>query len=211
MPLAQEIKDLIKNHGDEQLGTITIDMVYGGMKSMTALVTETSLLDANEGIRFRGYSIPELREKLPKADGDTEPLPEGLFYLMLIGELPDQEMVTDVSNTWARRSNVPRHVFNVIDELPVTTHPMTQFSVGIMAMQTESVFVKAYRKGINKKDYWDPTFEDVMNLIARLPRIAAYIYRKLIRTIIILSPTRLSIGQVILLICLALTTMILNG
>jgi len=188
LPLAQEIKELIKNHGELSLGNITVDMVYGGMKSMTALVTETSLLDANEGIRFRGYSIPELREKLPKADGDTEPLPEGLFYLMLIGELPDHEMVTHVSNTWARRSNVPRHVFNVIDELPATTHPMTQFSIGIMAMQTESIFVKSYRKGISKKDYWDPTYEDVMNVIARLPRIAAYIYRRTYKNNVHIEP-----------------------
>ena len=55
---------------------------------------------------------------------------------------------------------------------------MTQFSIGIMAMQTESVFAKAYRDGINKKDYWDPTYEDISNLLARLPRIAAYIYRR---------------------------------
>jgi citrate synthase len=45
-------------------------------------------------------------------------------------------------------------------------------------MQTESVFAKAYRAGINKKDYWDPTYEDISNLLARLPRIAAYIYRR---------------------------------
>jgi citrate synthase len=47
-----------------------------------------------------------------------------------------------------------------------------------MAMQTDSLFAKAYRDGINKKDYWDPTYEDVCNLLARLPRIAAYIYRR---------------------------------
>jgi citrate synthase len=47
-----------------------------------------------------------------------------------------------------------------------------------MAMQTDSLFAKAYRDGINKKDYWDPTYEDVCNLLARLPKIAAYIYRR---------------------------------
>ena len=78
---AAEIKDLLKLHGDKKIGEVTLSQVYQGMRGMTGLVTETSLLDAQEGIRFRGYSIPELREKLPKVAGGSEPLPEGLFYL----------------------------------------------------------------------------------------------------------------------------------
>ncbi len=177
-PVAQEVKALLKEHGNLELGTYTIDQAYGGMKEIKALVTETSLLDSVEGIRFRGYTIPELSEKLPKAEGCTEPLPEGLFYLMLTNELPSHSDVEHISNTWARRGIVPHHVFKVLDELPKTTHPMTQFSIAVMALQTESVFAKKYREGINKKDYWDPMFEDSMNLIARLPRVAAYIYRR---------------------------------
>ena len=83
-----EIKELLKQHGDKKIGEITLAQVYQGMRGMTGLVTETSLLDAQEGIRFRGFSIPELQQKLPKAPGGDEPLPEGLFYLMMIGELP---------------------------------------------------------------------------------------------------------------------------
>jgi citrate synthase len=98
---------------------------------------------------------------------------------MLIGELPTEEDVINVGNNWARRAIVPKHVFNVLDALPISTHPMTQFSAAILALRTESEFAKAYRSGLNKKDYWDPTYEDVMNLIARLPRIAAYIYRRM--------------------------------
>lgn len=176
--MTAEVKDLLKNHGDKKVDEVTLAQVYMGMRGVTGLVTETSLLDANEGIRFRGYSIPELRQRLPKLPGSSEPMPEGLFYLMLIGELPSEEEVHHISNTWGRRSQLPRHVFNVIDKLPVDTHPMTQFSIGIMAMQTESLFAKAYAGGINKKDYWDYMYEDVMNLIARLPRLAAYIYRR---------------------------------
>ncbi len=97
---------------------------------------------------------------------------------MLVGELPTQDDVTFITTEWQKRSNVPKHVFDVIEALPVDTHPMTQFVIGVMAMQRESVFAKAYAKGINKKDYWDYVYEDSMNLIARLPRIAAYIYRR---------------------------------
>jgi citrate synthase len=177
-PMAAEVKDIIKNHGDLKLGEITVAQAYQGMKGMIGMVTETSKLDAEEGIRFRGYTIPELRAKLPKAPGGTEPLPEGIFYLMLVGELPTQDDVSFITNEWIKRSVVPKHVFDVIDKLPLDTHPMTQFSLSVMAMQTESVFAKAYAKGISKKEYWDYTYEDSMNLIARLPRVAAYIYRR---------------------------------
>ncbi len=173
-----EIKEIIKTHGSKKVGEVTLSQVYQGMRGITGLVTETSLLDAQEGIRFRGYSIPELQVSLPKAPGGGEPLPEGLFHLMLLGELPNQEDVETITNIWQRRSHVPNHVFATIDALPITTHPMTMFVTGVMALQTESNFAKAYATGINKKDYWSPVFEDTMDLIARLPRIAAYIYRR---------------------------------
>ncbi len=176
--LKAEIKQLTTEHGDFKLGEITLAQVYQGMRGMIGLATETSLLDAEEGIRFRGYSIPELREKLPKAPNGTEPLPEGLFYLMLIGELPSEEDVRHISEVLMRRSHVPNYVFDVLESLPIATHPMTQMSIAVMALQKESIFAKAYDEGINKADYWDYIFEDTMNLIARLPRVAAYIYRR---------------------------------
>jgi citrate synthase len=173
-----EIKELLKEHGNKKIGEVSLAQAYQGMRGITGLVTETSLLDAQDGIRFRGYSIPELQEKLPKAPHGTEPLPEGLFYLMLIGEMPtdsDAEHVTDILQ---RRSHVPNHVFAAIDALPISAHPMTMFVVGVMALQTESYFARLYSEGMHKKDYWEPTFDDVMILIGRLPRIAAYIYRR---------------------------------
>jgi citrate synthase len=173
-----EMKEMLKEHGDKKIGEVTLAQVYQGMRGITGLVTETSLLDAQDGIRFRGYSIPELQEKLPKAPGGSEPLPEGLFYLMLVGDLPTEEDAHHLTSVWQRRSHVPNHVFATIEALPVTTHPMTQFVVAIMALQTESSFAKRYSQGMNKKDYWDATFDDTMDLIARLPRIAAYIYRR---------------------------------
>jgi citrate synthase len=173
-----EIKALLKEHGNKKIGEVTLSQIYQGMRGITGLVSETSLLDAQEGIRFRGYTIPELQQKLPKAPKGSEPLPEGLFHLMLMGELPTEEDAHHVTNVWQRRSHVPNHVFDTIEALPVNTHPMTQFVVAIMALQTESQFSKQYAAGMNKKDYWDAAFDDAMDLIARLPRVAAYIYRR---------------------------------
>ncbi len=176
--LSEEVKDIVKNYGDRIIGEVKLSQIYQGMRGITGLVTETSLLDPQDGIRFRGYSIPELQKKLPKAEGGNEPLPEGLFYLMLIGDLPTDDDAQHMSSVWQRRSHVPNFVFDTIESLPESSHPMTQLVVGIMALQTESQFAKKYSDGMSKKDYWSATFDDAMDLIARLPRIAAYIYRR---------------------------------
>ena len=176
--LSAEIKDLLKEHGSKKIGEVQLSQIYQGMRGITGMVYETSLLDAHEGIRFRGFSIPELQAKLPKAPGGTEPLPEGIFYLMLTGELPSEDDVRALSADWRERSKVPGHVFKAIDAVPANTHPMTQFGIGIMALQTESQFSKKYGEGMAKKDYWSYAYEDSMNLIARLPEVAAYIYRR---------------------------------
>lgn len=179
-PAAQEIKDFVAEHGDQKVSEVTLKQLYGGIRGVKALITETSKLDPAEGIRFRGYSIPELKNALPTWKNGEETMPEGIFYLMLFDEIPSDEAIKNLSADWAERAaSVPPHVFKAIDALPKDTHPMTQFVTGIMALRTESEFAKAYFKGINKTDYWQPTYEDAMNLIARLPRVAAYIYRRM--------------------------------
>lgn len=179
VPRAESLKKMVQEHGTQVIQEVTLEQVISGMKGIVALLTDTSKLDPAEGIRFRGYSIPELRSHLPKISQDGEPLPEGLFYLMLIGELPTQKDVDFISRDWARRAqNIPDHAFKVIDALPKSAHPMIQFNTAILAMSTQSHFRKAYMDGMDKKDYWDPMYEGVMDLISRLPVIAAYIYRR---------------------------------
>lgn len=68
--------------------------MYGGMRGMKGLVTETSVLDPDEGIRFRGYSLPECQKLLPSAKGGQEPLPEGLFWLLMTGDVPSEAQVS---------------------------------------------------------------------------------------------------------------------
>jgi citrate synthase len=174
---AAEIKAMLKEHGDTVIDQVTLSQAYGGMRDIKSMIWETSLLDAQEGIRFRGFSIPELQEKLPTGRG-KEPLPEGLFWLMLTGEIPTEEEALWLTNEWERRRKIPQHVFDTINALPKDTHAMTQFNIGIMALQTESIFAARYEEGMPKSEYWDATYEDSMNLIAALPVVAAYIYRR---------------------------------
>jgi len=177
-PMRQRVRTLIKEHGDFKISEVSVSQAYGGMRGVKCMVTETSALDPYEGIRFRGFNIPQLREKLPKAPGGEEPLPEGIFYLLLTGDLPTEEDVREISKEWQQRSALPDYLIDVLKTIPKETHPMTQFSQGILALQKESVFARRYREGMSKMEYWEPMFEDVMNLLAKLPNIASYIYRK---------------------------------
>jgi citrate synthase len=184
------VKRLIGEFGEVVVESVNIDQILTGMKGMTSLLTVTSKLDPENGIRYRGHSIPELQQTLPKLKPEGEPLPEGLFYLMLLDEMPTIEDANHLSKEWFNRCHVPYHVMKVIEAMPTTAKPMTQFSTGIISMATDSIFQKAHRAGISKNDYWDTTYEDVMNLIARLPVIAAYIYRRSFKDGTFIEPDR---------------------
>lgn len=177
-PMRDRIKTLVKKHGDKSISDVKIKQVLGGIRGVNCLICDTSNLDPYEGIRFRGYNIPELCKKLPKAPGGKQPLPEGLFYLLLIGELPSKNDVKEITEEWQQRSKLPDYLVKIMDSLPTDMHPMTQFSTGILALQKDSIFSKKYRKGISKYDLWDPMYEDIMDLLAKLPSIASFIYRK---------------------------------
>merc|ERR1712241_933593 len=182
IPVVQEeVKAFRKSHGDTKIGEITVDQIYGGMRGMKGLVTETSVLDADEGIRFRGYTIPECQELLPKAPGGQEPLPEGLFWLLVTGDIPTEEQVRGLSKDWASRAELPSHVVTMLNNFPSNLHPMAQFSAAMAALHSESKFSKAYAEGVHKSKYWDATFEDSMDMIAKLPVVAATIYNNLFR------------------------------
>ena len=177
-PMREEVRSVMEKYGDKVISEVTVKQAYGGMRGVKCMVWEPSALDPMEGIRFRGYTIPEVREKLPKAPGGEEPLPEGIFYLLLIGEIPTEEDVREITKEWQKRGELPQYVKDMLRSIPNDTHPMTQFSLGILCMQRESIFARRYREGLSKTEYWEPVFEDVMNLLAKLPHLAAFIYRK---------------------------------
>ncbi len=172
---------LVNEYGDTVVDKVTISKIIGGMRGLKSLVTDISYLDPNEGIRYRGYTLPEVFDKLPKPKGAEMPYVEGLFYLLLTGELPTDADMPDLVDEFSKRRIVPRYIYEVIDAFPCCSHPMTIFSSAILTMHRESFFYKKYNAGINKLDYWDPMYEDSLNLLAKLPEIATYIYAKLYR------------------------------
>jgi len=177
----ENIKQFVASHGKDVVGQVTIEQMYGGMRGIKGLITETSVLDADEGIRFRGYTIPECQKLLPKAPGGQEPLPEGLFWLLCTGKIPTEAQVKAVSKEWSDRAHLPSHVVTMLKNFPANLHPMAQFSAAVTACNSESKFAKAYADGTKKVLYWESVYEDSMDLIAKLPTIAAMIYRNLYR------------------------------
>jgi citrate synthase len=173
----ERVVRLLKEHGDTEVSQVKISQFYGGMRGVKCLTTDISYLDPLEGIRFRGYTIPETLEKLPRAPGAEMPYVEGHLYLLLTGEIPTDDQVQGVIKDLKSRGKVPGYVWDTLRALPKETHPMTMFSIAIMALQKESVFVKKYNAGMSKFDYWDPMYEDAMNLFAKLHTMAAFIYR----------------------------------
>jgi len=186
---------LLKEYGDIKVGEVTISQVIGGARGVKSLTTDISYLDPFEGIRFRGYTIPETLKKLPKVPGGEMPYVEGFFYLLLTGDIPHEDDIEDVAEEFNKRQHVPQYVFDVIRALPQDSHPMVMFSAAILSMQIESEFVKEYNAGLNKMDFWKPTYEDAMNLLSRLPRVASFIYRYKYKDDDIIEPdTNLDLG-----------------
>jgi len=165
--IRDEIKTLVKEYGDKVISDVTVKQAYGGMRGVKALVCDTSVVPPDKGLIIRGMPIGELKEKLP----------EEILYLLITGELPSQEELEDLKNELRARSEVPNYVWDVLSAMPKDSHPMAMFSLAILSMEKESIFRKRYTEGMKKEEYWQPTLEDVLNLLAKLPGIAAGIYR----------------------------------
>jgi citrate synthase len=172
----ERVRTLAKDHAEVVVDTVTIGEVVGGMRDIKSLLTDVSFVDPAHGILFRGMTIPEILKKLPKARGGKLPLVGGLYYLLMIGEVPTREQAQAVEAEWADRAEVPDYVFKMLRAMPKDTHPMTLFSQAALALQHDSVFAKKYHS-MKKDAYWEAALEDSLNLTAKLPLIAAYIYR----------------------------------
>lgn len=175
------IQRLMNEYGDIVIDDVTISKTIGGMRDLKCLVTDISYLDPLEGIRYRNFTLPEIFEKLPRPKDAEMPYVEGVFYLLLTGDIPTESEVAEVVDEFSKRRILPRYVYDVIDAFPSISHPMAMFSSAILTMNRESFFNKKYHAGMSKADYWDPYFEDSLNLLAKLGEIATYIYAKLYR------------------------------
>lgn len=172
---AERLKRFKSEFGSTVIGEVTVEQALGGMRGVTGLVWEGSVLDPEEGIKFRGLTIDEVRVSLGVA-GEREPQPEALFWLLLTGQIPNEDQVAQLSRELAARGELPGHVETLLDTLPRDLHPMAQLSIAVTALEGESHFARAYLAGVPRGELWEHTYEDALNLIAKLPAIAGRIY-----------------------------------
>jgi citrate synthase len=176
----KKIAELKKEHGKKVIGEVTIDQCIGGARGVKCMLWETSNLDPLEGIRFRGLTIPDCQKVLPTFSGvagDGEPLVESLIWLLLTSEVPTNEQAASLTAELHARSKLPDNVIPLLNSLPKDMHPMTQFTIGLNACQVDSKFAKAYADGVHKSEYHKYALEDILDVFAKLPEIAATIYR----------------------------------
>jgi len=171
---------LRKDHADASIGEVTVGMCIGGARGVKCLLSETSLLDPMEGIRYRGRTLEECMEQLPKAQGGNVGLPEASMWLLLTDEIPTEAEVKALNEELHKRSTIPQQVLELVDSLPREMHPMTQLSMGLLALQPSSQFGQAYRSGTMKKtEYWKSTLEDALTLVAQISPLSARIFRNI--------------------------------
>jgi len=162
-----EVATLIKEHGDTEISKVTLRQAYGGMRGVRGLVCDTSEVPPETGLQIRGIACKDLPGKLP----------EEILWLLLVGEYPDAASLKTLQADLAARATVPDYVWKVLEAMPKDSHPMCMFDTAILVMEKESAFRKAYTDGVKKTEYWESTLEDLLNLIAKLPGLAAGVYR----------------------------------
>ncbi len=163
----QDIRTLVKKHGDKVISEVTVAQAYGGMRGVKGMVCDTSEVPPDKGLLIRGIPVGELTDKTP----------EDIFYLLCTGELPSARDRKALQEELASRARVPAYVWKVLEAMPANSHPMCMLDTAILAMERESKFRAAYDKGMKKEEYWKPTLEDALDLLARMPTIAAGVYR----------------------------------
>lgn len=165
--LGRELTQMHEDYGEKIVGDVTIRHLLGGMRGLKSMVCNTSYVDPYKGLLISGYQVPEFESKTP----------EEIFFLLCTGQFPNEEELSELKQELNARAEVPPYVWDLYRSVPKNTHPMTLFSMGIMAMEGQSVFKSQYEEGMPKSEFWRYSLEDSLNLIAKLPSLAAGVYQ----------------------------------
>jgi citrate synthase len=165
--MREERRTLVREHGGVQVSSVSVKQILGGMRDVDALVCDTSEVDPTRGLIIRGIPVAHLAGRAP----------EDVLFLLLTGSLPSAAEAQDLHRELAKRAGLPPYVWRVIEAMPPQSHPMTLFSAAILALEKESEFTARYNRGLAKDDAWKPALDDALDLIARVPEVAAGIYR----------------------------------
>lgn len=163
----EDVRTLIYDSGSSVISEVSLKQAYGGMRGVKGLVCDTSSVSEDTGLIIRGIPLLDI----------IEILPEEVLYLLLTGDLPDKDALSELQSNLQEHAVVPDYIWTILRNMPNDSHPMAMFNTAVLAMEKESVFRSYYDKGMNKNDFWKPTLEDGIRLIAKLPALGAGVYR----------------------------------
>lgn len=175
--MRNKIKNLKSNHGEKIIGNVTLSQCLNGSRGIKSLYWEPSLLDAEKGICIRNLSIEQCQKQLPSYEEKGMMMPEAMLWLLMSGEVPNKEQVNVLTKSLLDRCILPPHVIDFLRHVPRNHHPMNTLSTALSLCQSNSIFMKAYQNGEPKQDYWKYVYEDILDIIGKLPMIASIIYR----------------------------------
>lgn len=176
--IRKKIVECIKKEGDSALHSITLRSIFHGVRGLPLLYSPTSIVHSDRGVHYRGKSLAELLDLLPKFRDSTIPSSEALLWFLLSGEIPSNEQMEDLRSHLLIRTYIPHHIFSAIDNLPKKSDPVSRFCVALLCWTTSSSFLEKYDLGVPKEEYWEHSYDDALTLIAGLNQITAYIYTR---------------------------------
>jgi citrate synthase len=143
-----------------QTGHVTLDPGFGNTASCTSEIT---YIDGDAGVLlYRGYPIEELAERSSFLE---------VSYLLIYGELPNSEQLVGFTDEIRRHSMLHEDLRRFFDGFPRDAHPMAVLSSAVSALST------FYQDSL---DPFDPAHvqASTIRLLAKLPTIASYAYKK---------------------------------
>ena len=165
--LREERKAILTEHGEKKISDVNVAQAFGGMRGVKGMICDTSVVEPDKGLIIRGKGILDLKDRLP----------EEIFWLLLVGQLPSTDELAQLQKDWKKNAEVPKYVWKVLKAMPKTSHPMAMLDTAILTMENESEFRRRYDEGMTKEEYWEPCVDDSFTILGTIHTIAAGIYR----------------------------------
>jgi citrate synthase len=141
-------------------GVITIDAGYKNTGSCESAIT---FLDGEKGIlSYRGYSIEDLAENADFLE---------IAFLLIFGELPNQEQLDKFHSDIKAQSLVDEDVRKIIDAFPKSAHPM-----GVLSSLTSAL--TAFNPSSVNVDSEEEMYNAIVRILGKFPVLVAWTLRK---------------------------------
>jgi citrate synthase len=145
----------------DQTGYVTLDIGYKNTGATTSSIT---FLDGELGIlKYRGYPIEQLAEKSSFIE---------VAYLLIYGELPTQEQLTDFQYQISRHTLVHEDMKKFFDGFPSKSHPMGQLSSLVCSL---SAF---YPESLKSNQTTEELNLSIIKMLGKMATVVSWIYKK---------------------------------